>query len=226
MLSRSTQNEITCSFCFILHRMYAVDLNEELLHFALIVGIHFLFHFASIVLYQVCSKLYADMFINANQSPIGPLYIQQLALQSTDTWQTTQSTKTPQTTQSIEIPKPSSLLNCDPKKWVSMFRKYHNYTLQTNPLPREGEPQNINSNKAAGIQLKQSNQLSLSRQDDCETIRARIIAYQNKNQTQNPHKQWEVHKTINQQQNHRLRTDSSLSHWGGGGGGLHSFYWL
>ena len=29
---------------------------------------------------------------------------------------------------------------------------------------------------------------------------------------QNPHKQWEVHKTINhQQQNHRLRTDSSLS---------------
>ena len=27
------------------------------------------------------------------------------------------------------------------------------------------------------------------------------------------------------QQNHRLRTDSSLSHRGGGGGGLNAFYW-
>ena len=34
-----------------------------------------------------------------------------------------------------------------------------------------------------------------------------------KTQTQNPHQQWEVHKTMNQkQQNHRLRADSSLSH--------------
>ena len=31
-------------------------------------------------------------------------------------------------------------------------------------------------------------------------------------------------KTSQQQQNHRLRTDSSLSHWGGGGG-LNAFYW-
>ena len=38
---------------------------------------------------------------------------------------------------------------------------------------------------------------------------------QNKDQTQNSHKQWEVHKTMNQQhQNLRLRPDSSLSHWG------------
>ena len=33
-----------------------------------------------------------------------------------------------------------------------------------------------------------------------------------------------------QQQNHRLSTDSSISHrggggWGGGGGGLNAFYW-
>ena len=36
-----------------------------------------------------------------------------------------------------------------------------------------------------------------------------------KDQTQNLHKRWEVHKTMNQQQpNHRLRVDSSLSHWG------------
>ena len=34
----------------------------------------------------------------------------------------------------------------------------------------------------------------------------------------NPDKQREVHKTINQQQqNHRLRTDGSLSHRGGEG---------
>ena len=36
-----------------------------------------------------------------------------------------------------------------------------------------------------------------------------------KAQTQNPHKQWEVHKTMNQQQqNHRLTTDSFLRHLG------------
>ena len=41
--------------------------------------------------------------------------------------------------------------------------------------------------------------------------------------TQKPHKQCEVNKTIiQQQQNHLLRTDSSLSHWGGG---LNAFYW-
>ena len=27
--------------------------------------------------------------------------------------------------------------------------------------------------------------------------------------TQSPHKQWEVHKTINKQQNHRLRTEAA-----------------
>ena len=41
-----------------------------------------------------------------------------------------------------------------------------------------------------------------------------------------PHKHWEEHKTINQQQhNYRIRTDSSLSYWGGGGGGVNAFYW-
>ena len=53
--------------------------------------------------------------------------------------------------------------------------------------------------------------------------RTQSNAYQNKDQTQNPDKQWEQHKTINQQQQN-LRTDSSLSHWGGGGG-LNAFYW-
>ena len=42
-----------------------------------------------------------------------------------------------------------------------------------------------------------------------------------KRQTQNPHNQWEAHQTAYQQpQNHRLRTDSSLSHRG-----INACYW-
>ena len=42
-----------------------------------------------------------------------------------------------------------------------------------------------------------------------------------------PHNQREVHQTMDQQQqqNHRLRTESSLSHQGLGWGGLNAFYW-
>ena len=56
-------------------------------------------------------------------------------------------------------------------KKVSMIRKYHNHTLQTNPQHREEEPRNTNSQQISGIlrQLKQSNQLSLPHQDDCIT---------------------------------------------------------
>ena len=36
--------------------------------------------------------------------------------------------------------------------------------------------------------------------------------------------QWEQQSTMNQQQNHRLRTDSSLSHWEGGCL-IDVFYW-
>ena len=35
-----------------------------------------------------------------------------------------------------------------------MIRKYHNHTLQTNPLQREEEPQKTNSHKTSGRQLK------------------------------------------------------------------------
>ena len=45
----------------------------------------------------------------------------------------------------------------------------HNHTLQTNPRHREEEPQNTNSHKPPERQLKQSNQRSLPRQDDCIT---------------------------------------------------------
>ena len=37
---------------------------------------------------------------------------------------------------------------------VSIIRKYHNHTLQTNPRHRDKEPQNNNYNKTTGRQSK------------------------------------------------------------------------
>ena len=50
-----------------------------------------------------------------------------------------------------------------------MIRKYHNHKLQTTPWHREEEP--LNHHKTPGRQIKQSNQLSLPHQDDCNTWR-------------------------------------------------------
>ena len=63
-----------------------------------------------------------------------------------------------------------------------MIRKYHIHTLQINPKHREEEPQNTNSHKTSGRQLKQSNQLSLSHQDHCKT-REDTKYWHNKTQT-------------------------------------------
>ena len=46
---------------------------------------------------------------------------------------------------------------------------YHSHTLQTIHRRHEEEPQNTNSHKTSGRQLKNSNQLSLPRRDDCKT---------------------------------------------------------
>ena len=48
-----------------------------------------------------------------------------------------------------------------------MIRKYHNHKPQTTPRHREEEP--INHQESPGRQIKQSNQLSLPHQDDCNT---------------------------------------------------------
>ena len=48
-----------------------------------------------------------------------------------------------------------------------MIRKYHNHKLQTTPRHREEEP--LNHHETPGRQIKQSNQLSLPHQDDCNT---------------------------------------------------------
>ena len=46
-----------------------------------------------------------------------------------------------------------------------MIRKYHNHKPQTAPLHREEEP--LNQYETPKRQIKQSNQLSLPNQDDC-----------------------------------------------------------
>ena len=46
----------------------------------------------------------------------------------------------------------------------------HNHTLQINPWHCEEEPQNLtNSHKTSGREIKQSNQVSFTRQDDFKT---------------------------------------------------------
>ena len=67
-----------------------------------------------------------------------------------------------------------------------MIRKYHNHALQTNPRHREEEPHN--NYKTTGRQIKQSNRLSLSHQDDWQFAkleRTQSNAQQNMEQTQN-----------------------------------------
>ena len=55
------------------------------------------------------------------------------------------------------------------KKIVSEYvqEKYHNHKLQTTLWHREEEP--LNHHEKPGRQIKQSNQLSLPHQDDCNT---------------------------------------------------------
>ena len=53
-------------------------------------------------------------------------------------------------------------------KLVSEYdQEYHNHKLQTTPWHREEEP--LNHHETPGRQIKQSNQLSLPHQDDCNT---------------------------------------------------------
>ena len=48
-----------------------------------------------------------------------------------------------------------------------MIRKFHNHKLQTTPWHRQEEP--LNHHETPGGQIKQSSQLSLPHQDDCNT---------------------------------------------------------
>ena len=93
-----------------------------------------------------------------------------------------------------------------------MIRKYHNHKLQTTPWHREEEP--LNHHKTPGRQIKQSNQLSLPHQNDCNA-RTDIKYHTTKHRTITDSHNGSYNKQKGQQQqNHRLRTDSSLSHPG------------
>ena len=94
-----------------------------------------------------------------------------------------------------------------------MIRKYHNHKLQTTPWHREEEP--LNHHETPGRQIKQSNQLSLPHQDDCNTrmgMKQRTTIHRTITDSHNG-----SNKTKGQQQQNH-----SLSHWGGGG--LNAFY--
>ena len=75
---------------------------------------------------------------------------------------------------------------------MSIIRKYHNHTLQTNPWQRKEE-------------------FFLPRQDDCKTRMDIKLSKPKQKPTQNPRKQSEAHQTINQQQQNRsLRKDDNF----------------
>ena len=58
-----------------------------------------------------------------------------------------------------------------------MIRKYHNHKPQTTQWHREEEP--LNHYETPERQIKQSNQLSLPHQDDCNTRTDKSNAQQN-----------------------------------------------
>ena len=98
-----------------------------------------------------------------------------------------------------------------------MIRKYHNHKQQKTPRYREEEP--LNHHETPGRQIKQSNQLSLPHQDDCNT------GMDIKNQTTKRRTITDSHNGSNNKQKDSLRRDSSLSHRGGGGGSLNAVKW-
>ena len=105
-----------------------------------------------------------------------------------------------------------------------MLRKYHNRKLRINPWHREEELHN--NHKTLGRQTSAKQQaLSLFPIKMIAKLEwTRSNAQQNIEQLQTTTMGATI--TIQQQQNHRLRTDSSLSHWVGVEGGLNAFYWL
>ena len=100
-----------------------------------------------------------------------------------------------------------------------MIRKYHKHSLQTTTLQREEELQNIYSNKTSEMTIK-AKQPDLSYSSGrLQNWKGHTVIHTKTKQHSTP-KQWEVHKTIVQQQNQRLTMDSILSYRRGD-----AFYW-
>ena len=97
-----------------------------------------------------------------------------------------------------------------------MIRKYHNHKLQTTPWHREEDP--LNHHETSGRQIKQSNQLSLPHQDDCNT------RMDTKSRSTKHRKITDSHNGSNNKQKvHNNRTtaleQTAAKATGGGGGG-------
>ena len=75
-------------------------------------------------------------------------------------------------------------------------QEYHYHNLQTKPQHRSGSATGYLHYQDIQTTIKQSIQLSLSRQDDCKTRKDIKNAYQQR-RAQKPNKQCEVHKTTN-----------------------------
>ena len=88
-----------------------------------------------------------------------------------------------------------------------MIRKYHNHKARTTPWHREEEP--LNHHETPGRQIKQSNQLSLPHQGDCNT-RMESNIQQNIEQLQAPTMGVTINKNVNNNRTTALERKLSL----------------
>ena len=99
-----------------------------------------------------------------------------------------------------------------------MIRIYHNHKLQTNPWHREEEPHSNHKTLEDKLSTASSSLFPIKKIAKLEGTQSNV--QQNIEQLQTPTMGVTL-STSQQQQNHRLRTDSSLSHRGC----LNAFYW-
>ena len=101
---------------------------------------------------------------------------------------------------------------------MTTIRKYHNHKLQTTPWHRGEEP--LNHHETPGRQIKQSNQLSLPHQDDCNTrmdIKQRTTKHRTITDSHNG--------SNNKQKVNNNRTTALERTAAQASGGLNAFYW-
>ena len=100
-----------------------------------------------------------------------------------------------------------------------MIRKYHNHKPQTTPWHREEEP--LNHHETPGRQFKQSSQLSLPHQDDCNTrtdTKQRTTKHKTITESHNG--------SYNKQKVNNNRTIAPEETAAQATGGLTAFHWL
>ena len=104
-----------------------------------------------------------------------------------------------------------------------MIRKYHSHKPQTTPWHREEEL--LNGHETPGRQIKQSNQLSLPHQNDCNTKMDISNVQQNIEQLQTPTIGVRINKKSTTTEPPPYNGQQPKPPGGGGGGALNAFYW-